>query len=87
VKTPEQKEADEALDAALTQITTAYEYTGVSTGYVLSVATVEYDDDGEQRSGVWWHCRDGQPWHSTLGIIRATTLRLEADYLDPEAYT
>lgn len=84
MKSPEQKAADDALDAALAQIAAAYEYSGVSTGYVLSVATVEYDDDGDQRSGVWWHCRDGQPWHATLGIIRATTLRLEADYVYPD---
>lgn len=84
MNTPEQKAALEAFDAALTQISEAYEYSGVTTGFVIGVATVEYDDAGEQRSGVWWHCTDGQPWHSTLGILRATQLRLEADYLTPE---
>lgn len=80
----EQRAALEALDAAITGIAEAYEYSGVTTGFVLGVATVEYDSDGEQRSGIWWHNADGQPWHSTLGILRATQLRLEADYLRPE---
>lgn len=84
MKTPEQSAANEALRAAIEQVQSAYEYEGLSTGWFLGVSSVEWDDDGDQRSGIWWLAPEGQPWTTTLGVLSAVTLRMHADYLAPD---
>lgn len=84
VKTPEQKAADEVLAKAIQAAQDAYDFTGLTVGYVVAVAVVEYDDDGEQRSGTCYHVPPGQPWVTTLGTIHATHLRLQAMFTSTE---
>lgn len=78
--TPEQEAADAALAAALQQANNAYGFTGLVVGTVVCCATVEFDDDGDQQTGIIYHIPEGQNWVTTLGVIHATHLRLKAIY-------
>jgi hypothetical protein len=84
VRTPEQQAADQALADAIQAAQNAYGFTGLTVGYVVAVAVVEYDDGGEQCSGTCHHVPAGQHWVTTLGTIHATHLRLQALFTGTE---
>lgn len=82
-KTPEQKAADDALEAALDQVMTAYDIEGVRAGYVLGLDVVLIDEHGDQCSSFAWHQPAGQRWTATLGLTEVMRLRIHQEYLTP----
>ena len=80
MRTPEEKTADETLDTAIRTVMDAYAHTGLVVGYVLSVAIVEYEDDG-QHSGLCRYVPEDQHWIQTLGICEASRAQMQNAYI------
>ena len=68
----------EAIDAA----NKAWEFDGLPFATLVCQLVIEYDEEGNQCSGVQFHIPEGQSWGLTLGTLRAAQLRLEADFLE-----
>ena len=81
-RTPEQEAADRDLAKAIEACNEAYGFTGLIVGSLTLSAVVEYDDDGEQHSGIVYHVPAGQHWISTLGVLDAGRIRLRTLYSD-----
>ncbi len=96
-RTPEQKAADNQLDAAIQACLEAYGYHRVESepedGGTYPVATVNwivlveqsgFDQDGDSRTGVAHLYRDGyMPEISRIGLLRAALLRAEREWSWP----
>jgi len=84
-RTEEQRKADEALSAAIERCIAAYEYSqpgAITTGYMVLVNQRIYQEDGRVDTGVVRMYQDGtMPWVEILGLLRASTLSVESEYL------
>lgn len=72
MRTPEQKQADEELTAAIEKVMAAYEMPleGVLSGYVVFTAHQGFEDDGYGNTRIQWLCKDDEmPWHHIYGLI------------------
>ncbi len=78
--TPQQRAADDALQAAFDQVGEAYGWKGVRVAWIIAVQTMHIDEDGEERTSLWYQSPDGQSWITTIGLTRAHALLLERDY-------
>ena len=80
--TPEQREADAALTAAIEQTLTAYADDGqawILTEYVVLTAQTRYDDEGDPTTAVGTLFRDGDvPYHRALGLLDYAATRMRA---------
>lgn len=85
MKTPERVAADAALESALDAVAVAYGWDGLRVAWSIVVHNVVYSDAGDQATAVQWHGPDNQTWVTTLGLLRAITLRLEGDFMTPDA--
>lgn len=59
------------------------EEAGFLSGWVLIGEVVAAGQDGEA-SGITWFNSKGLSWARKLGMLRATTLKMESDYVNPE---
>lgn len=96
-RTPEQKAADEALDAAVEACLEAYGYHRVESepedGGAYPLTTVHwtvlveqrgFDQDGDSRTGVAHLYRDGYMTEiSRIGLLRAALIRAEREWAWP----
>lgn len=87
-RTPEQKAADDALDAAIESALAAHDLkTGVTSDYIVIVAQQHFDDDGNQRTNVARLVPgDGVPHYRLLGLLdyAATCYRVDITTPDDE---
>jgi hypothetical protein len=88
-RTPEQRESDAALTAAIEQSMLAYGWTdGLLTDYVVVTVQQSFDEDGTMGSSYGSLYRDnGIPYYRILGLLRAATLTAEHAYLTDERDT
>jgi hypothetical protein len=79
VRTAEQRDADEALTAAIEQVLRAYgegAWNGVLTEYIVITSQQNFDDDGEGLTAVGSIFRDGEvPLHRALGLAEYAAAR------------
>jgi hypothetical protein len=80
--TSDQFAAKEALAKAIEQANAACGMSGLPVATLVFQLVVEYDDKGEQYSGVQFHVPNGQHWGMTLGALRAAQLHLERQFLE-----
>jgi hypothetical protein len=80
--TPNQLAAREALAEAIEKANAAFDMPGLPVATLVCQLVVEYNDKGEQSSGVQFHVPDGQHWGMTLGTLRAAQLYLERQFLE-----
>lgn len=85
MSTPEQREANEALNAAVDATLRAYGYTGkelVTAGFVVLVDQRGWEEDGSSVSGVAYLFKDGDmPWTQAIGLVHAAQFRMEKDFM------
>lgn len=78
-RTPEQRDADDALTAAIERVLQAYDDgdAWMLTEYVVVTAQHRYDDEGESLTAVGALFRDGDvPTHRALGLLDYGATRL-----------
>jgi hypothetical protein len=84
-RTPEQKDADEALTAAVNAAVEAYGYredSMMNTNYIVIVEQRGWDDDADSLTGVVRLYKDGDmSWVAILGLLRAASLAAERTYV------
>lgn len=85
-RTPEQKEADEALTKAIDAAVSAYGFNEkglINTQYLVIVEQRGWADSGDSLSAFVSLYKDGDMgWSAILGLLRAATLRAEKNYFD-----
>lgn len=87
--TPEQKAANEALSAAVEGALSAFGYqteSSVTVGFLVVVEQRIFDGlDEDGSTGLCKLYKDNHmSWVSALGLLRAATLKTEADYLSDD---
>lgn len=82
-RTAEQRKADEELTAAIEANMRAYNWTdGLLTDYVVVTVQQNYSDDGSMTTAYGSLYRDnGLPWYRIIGLLRAASVRAEAEFL------
>jgi hypothetical protein len=87
-RTPEQKTADELLTKAVDTACRAYGFSAPGTINVQYMVLVEQriwvDEDSPSTAIVRLYKDGDMPWISIIGLLRASTLRSEAEYLEGE---
>lgn len=88
-RTPEQRDADKALDEAIRRTAAAYHHTDgyVVTEWIVVGAGIGMREGRNVTLGFHLMPDGGEHlnWHSTLGMIRAQQLQLEHAYLHADA--
>jgi hypothetical protein len=75
---------ENAIDEAIAAHAQAEGWTGVTTGWIVLVATMEHDGESE-RSGLCAIYPGGtMPWPMALGIIEAARIKMHTDYANGE---
>jgi hypothetical protein len=86
--TPEQRQANDELNAAIAKLMDAMGFnngTMVVTDWLVCVAQHGYDQDGDSQTGISYLIRDGDlAWHRLLGLVEAVRLRLASVYADDD---
>jgi hypothetical protein len=77
--TPEQRDAERALDEAIRNAHYAFGGRGMPAGWVVCCGAVGTDDISDYSSVNLMFPPGGLPWHHVLGLLRGGTLRFEAD--------
>lgn len=88
-RTDEQRAADRQLDDAVRRAAAAYGHVGDGSGrlvtdWLLIGTGIGMLDDGDQTTVTFQVFPDGGNsinWHSVIGLLRASTLRLEAVFV------
>lgn len=85
-ETPEitqgRKAAEKLVDDALLRFAETYDWTGVTTGWVLLVPYVGADGDGETSGQMMALSGGSMQWPLLIGTLRAACLRVEHDYVE-----
>lgn len=89
-KTPAQREADEAIRAALDLHNEAYRARdsqmqhGVLVDWVITYVAKGFLDDGGSATRYVTEMSEGTAWHSALGLLRMARMEIESQYEDEE---
>lgn len=88
MRTPEQIEADEALDAAINKCFAVYwpdESPAVLVDYIVCTNRVSFDDEGDQVDEYGHLYRNGNmPIHRSVGLLSTTQYRIQSGSISPD---
>lgn len=75
---------EDAIDEAITAHMQAEEWTGVVTGWIVLVATVDHDGEDECSGVCRIHSGGSMQWPMALGLIEAARAKMHADFVAGE---